>query len=171
MVAIGSSTGGPSALLSVFERLPRDFPAPILVAQHIAEGFVPGLVEWLDAACKVRVVQAEAGMVPDAGTVYIAPTGTQHGALGHDAAVLELASSGQLYVPSADTLFESVAHICGKSAVGVLLTGMGADGARGLKRLHDSPARRRSRRTRRPRPCSACRGRRSSSVRSTASSP
>ncbi|MDP1794566.1 MAG: CheB methylesterase domain-containing protein, partial [Acidimicrobiales bacterium] len=53
---------------------------------------------------------------------------------------LEMASAGQLYVPSADTLFESVAHICGESAVGVLLTGMGSDGARGLKRLHDAGA-------------------------------
>jgi two-component system chemotaxis response regulator CheB len=139
MVAIGSSTGGPSALLSIFESLPRDFPAPILVAQHIAEGFVPGLVEWLDAACKVRVVQAEAGMVPDAGTVYIAPTGTNMVLSGMTLG-LETASAGQLYVPSADTLFESVAHICGESAVGVLLTGMGSDGARGLKRLHDAGA-------------------------------
>ena len=139
MVAIGSSTGGPSALLQIFERLPSDFSAPILVAQHIAEGFVPGLVEWLDAACKVHVVQAEAGMVPDAGTVYIAPTGTNMVLSGMTLG-LELASAGQLYVPSADTLFESVAHICGKSAVGVLLTGMGSDGARGLKRLQDAGA-------------------------------
>ena len=62
-VAVGSSTGGPSALLTVLEQLPADFPAPILVAQHIADGFVPGLVGWLDAGCKLHVVQAEAGMV------------------------------------------------------------------------------------------------------------
>lgn len=138
-VAIGSSTGGPSALLSVFERLPRDFSAPILVAQHIAEGFVPGLVEWLDAACAVSVVQAEAGMVPEPGIVYLAPTGRN---LVLSGLTLRLQTPGaeQLYVPSADTLFDSVARTCGKSAVGVLLTGMGADGAQGLKRLHDAGA-------------------------------
>jgi two-component system chemotaxis response regulator CheB len=138
-VAIGSSTGGPSALLSVFERLPAGFSAPILVAQHIAEGFVPGLVEWLDAACAVRVVQAEAGMVPEPGTVYLAPTGRNLVLTGTKLR-LEAPGAEQLYVPSADTLFESVAKTCGKSAVGVLLTGMGADGAKGLKRLHDAGA-------------------------------
>jgi two-component system chemotaxis response regulator CheB len=139
MVVIGSSTGGPSALLSVFERLPADFSAPILVAQHIAEGFVPGLVEWLDAASKVRVLQAEADMVPEPGTVYVSPTGCNMVLSGMTLGLQE-PGAGQLYVPSADTLFESVAHICGESAVGVLLTGMGADGARGLKRLHDAGA-------------------------------
>jgi two-component system chemotaxis response regulator CheB len=139
MVAIGSSTGGPSALLSVFEKLPRDFSAPILVAQHIAEGFVPGLVEWLDAASKLKVVQAEVEMVPKAGHVYIAPTGRNMVLEGMTLGLRE-PGRGQLYVPSADTLFESVADICGESAVGVLLTGMGADGARGLKRLHDAGA-------------------------------
>lgn len=139
MVAIGSSTGGPSALLSVFERLPADFSAPILVAQHIAEGFVPGLVEWLDAASKLKVVQAEVEMVPKPGHVYIAPTGRNMVLEGMTLGLRE-PGPGQLYVPSADTLFDSVADICGESAVGVLLTGMGADGARGLKRLHDAGA-------------------------------
>jgi two-component system chemotaxis response regulator CheB len=139
MVAIGSSTGGPSALLSVFERLPRDFSAPILVAQHIAEGFVPGLVEWLDAACKLQVVQAVADVVPEPGTVYIAPTGRNMVLTGLTLSLQE-PGAAQLYVPSADALFESVAHFCGESAVGVLLTGMGADGARGLKRLHEAGA-------------------------------
>jgi two-component system chemotaxis response regulator CheB len=139
VVAIGSSTGGPSALLSVFERLPKDFSAPILVAQHIAEGFVPGLVEWLDAASKLKVVQAEGDMLPEPGHIYIAPTGSNMVLAGMTLGLRE-PGTGQLYVPSADTLFESVADICGDSAVGVLLTGMGADGARGLKQLHDAGA-------------------------------
>ena len=138
-VAIGSSTGGPSALLSVFERLPGDFPAPILVAQHIAAGFIPGLVEWLDASCEVHVVQAEAGMVPEPGTAYFAATGRNLVLSGVTMRFQE-PGTDQLYIPSADTLFESVARTCGKSAVGVLLTGMGADGAQGLKRLHDAGA-------------------------------
>jgi two-component system chemotaxis response regulator CheB len=135
-VAIGSSTGGPSALLSVFETLPTSFSAPILVAQHIAEGFIPGLVEWLNAACAVRVVQAQAGMIPEPGTVYLAPTG-RNLVLAGMTLRLDAPRAEQLYVPSADTLFESVAKACGSHAVGVLLTGMGADGARGLKQLHD----------------------------------
>ena len=138
-VAIGSSTGGPSALLAVLERLPADFSAPILIAQHIADGFIPGLVGWLDAACDVRVVEAEAGMLPEGGTVYFAPTGSNL-VLTDTTMRFEPSEQGQLYIPSADTLFDSVARVCGKSAIGVLLTGMGADGARGLKRLQDSGA-------------------------------
>ena len=138
-VAVGSSTGGPSALLTVFEQLPADFPAPILVAQHIADGFVPGLVGWLDAGCKLHVVQAEAGMVAEPGTVYLAPTGSNL-VLTETTIRLETPGPGELYVPSADVLFGSVARACGKNAVGVLLTGMGADGARGLERLHDGGA-------------------------------
>jgi two-component system chemotaxis response regulator CheB len=138
-VAIGSSTGGPSALMSVLGPLPAGFPAPILVAQHIADGFIPGLVTWLDAACKIMFAQAEEGMVPRPGTVYFAATGSNM-VLSGDKLRFEEPRSQQLYIPSADTLFESVAHSRGKNAVGVLLTGMGADGARGLKRLLDAGA-------------------------------
>lgn len=136
VVAVGSSTGGPSALLTIFEALPADFPVPILVAQHIADGFVPGLVAWLDGGCKVSVVAAEPGMRPKAGTIYFAPTG-QNMVLEGSVLRFEAPKSGQLYIPSADTLLESVARSYGKRAIGVLLTGMGADGANGMKRLHD----------------------------------
>lgn len=136
IVAVGSSTGGPSALLSVFQCLPASFPVPILVAQHIADGFVPGLVEWLDAGCSVQIVCAREGDRPEAGVVYLAPTGSN---MVIEGATLKFQDPGanQLYIPSADTLFESVARSFGKSSVGVLLTGMGADGAVGLKRMHD----------------------------------
>jgi len=138
-VAIGSSTGGPSALMSVLGPLPGDFPAPILVAQHIADGFIPGLVTWLDTSSKIKIVQAEEGMVPVPGTAYFAATGANM-VLAGDKLRFEEPREHQLYIPSADTLFESVAHSRGKNAVGVLLTGMGADGARGLKRLKDAGA-------------------------------
>lgn len=136
LVAIGSSTGGPSALLSVLGRLPADLPVPIVVAQHIADGFVPGLVAWLDAGCKIKVKAAADGMSIEAGTAYFAPTGCN---LEVGGGRLQFAEKkpGQLYIPSADTLFESVASSHGKRALGVLLTGMGADGAQGLKRMHD----------------------------------
>jgi two-component system, chemotaxis family, protein-glutamate methylesterase/glutaminase len=135
LVAIGSSTGGPSALLTVFEQLPANFPVPILVAQHIADGFVPGLVSWLDASCSVKITGAEEGITPEPGTVYISPTGVNI-ALDGKRIALKKPTAGQLYIPSADTLFESVARSYGKRAVGVILTGMGADGASGLKMLH-----------------------------------
>ncbi len=139
LVAVGSSTGGPSALLSVLGRLHADFPLPIVIAQHIAEGFVPGLATWLDAGCKIKVVAAEDGSPALPGVAYIAATGQN---MEIDGSVLRFTSprSGQLYIPSADTLFESVARSYGRQAVGVLLTGMGTDGARGLKTLHDAGA-------------------------------
>jgi len=136
LIAIGSSTGGPSALLSVLGRLPAELPVPIVVAQHIADGFVPGLVGWLDAGCKIKVVAAEDGQRMQAGVAYFAPTGsnmvTDGGSVRYEAK-----GHGQLYIPSADTLFESVARSHGKRAIGVLLTGMGADGAEGLKRMRN----------------------------------
>lgn len=136
LVAIGSSTGGPSALLSVLGRLPASFPLPIVVAQHIAEGFVPGLAAWLDAGSQIKVAAAENGKPVTAGVAYLAATGSN---MEIDGSVMRFTkpSAGQLYIPSADTLFESVARSYGPHALGVLLTGMGVDGARGLKRMHD----------------------------------
>jgi len=137
VVAIGSSTGGPSALLNVLGRLPSDFPLPVLVAQHIAEGFIPGLVAWLDAGCKIRAVVAEDDMPVLPGVAYFAPTGTN---LTYDGRRLHLSEplTGQIHVPSADVLLESVAGTCGRGCVGVILTGMGADGARGLKAIAEA---------------------------------
>lgn len=136
VVAIGSSTGGPSALLSVLGRLSKDFPLPVVVAQHIAEGFVPGLCTWLDAGCKMRVLPAEDGMSIAPGHAYLAATGSN---MEIDGLTIRFTKPqpGQLYVPSADTLFDSVARSYGPHALGILLTGMGADGALGLKKLHD----------------------------------
>jgi len=139
IVAIGSSTGGPSALLNVIGRLRADFPVPVLVAQHIADGFIPGLVGWLDAGSKIRVVEAKAGDRIEPACAYFAPTGAN---LAIDGGTLRFVepTRGQLYIPSADVLFESVAVSYGNRAVGVLLTGMGADGASGLKRMRDAGA-------------------------------
>jgi len=139
IVAIGSSTGGPSALLAVLAKLPAEFPVPILVAQHIADGFVPGLVSWLDGGSKIKVVAAADGDRPRAGVVYFATTGSN---MVIDGGTLRFqpAGRGQLYIPSADTLFDSVARSFGDRSVGVILTGMGADGASGLKIMHDKGA-------------------------------
>jgi two-component system chemotaxis response regulator CheB len=139
IVAIGSSTGGPTALLSILGRLPADFPVPIVVAQHIAEGFVPGLVSWLDSGCQLTIQMAAEGRDVAGGYAYLAPTGVN---LVMDGLVMrfEEPRSGQLYIPSADTLFESVCESYGRGAIGVILTGMGADGARGLKCMREAGA-------------------------------
>lgn len=139
IVAIGSSTGGPSALLNVLGRLPKEFPAPIVIAQHIADGFVPGLVAWLDTGCAIKVLEARQGALAEPGCAYLAPTGRN---LEMDGFTMQFSEpqDGQLYIPSADTLFISAARSFARSAVGVILTGMGADGAEGLKRMHDAGA-------------------------------
>lgn len=139
IVAIGSSTGGPSALLSVLGRLPKDFPVPIIIAQHIADGFVPGLVSWLDSGCPLKVVEAEEGQRPEAGGVYIAPTGTNM-VMDGNCLRFQAPAPGQVYIPSADTLFDSVARSHSRRAIGVILTGMGADGAAGLKLMRNAGA-------------------------------
>lgn len=139
LVAIGSSTGGPSALLGILGRLPAELPVPIVIAQHIADGFIPGLVGWLDAACKIKVVAAEPGMRPENGHAYFAPTGMNMVMEGSSIGFAKPGAS-QLYIPSADTLFASVASSHGKRAVGVILTGMGADGAEGLKLMRNAGA-------------------------------
>jgi len=136
IVAIGSSTGGPSALLAVLGRLPADFGVPVLVAQHIADGFVPGLVSWLNAGCAIKVVLGEEGVSPKPGVAYFAPTGANM-VIDDGTIAFREPGRGQLYIPNADTLFESVARCFGKRAVAVLLTGMGADGAKGMKHLHE----------------------------------
>jgi len=139
IVAIGSSTGGPSALLNVLGRLPKDLPVPIVIAQHIADGFVPGLVAWLDSGCKMKVLEAKQGGSAEPGCAYLAPTGSNLEVDGYTMHFSE-PQAGQLYIPSADTLFISAARSFSRSAVGVILTGMGADGAAGLKRMHDAGA-------------------------------
>jgi len=139
VIAIGSSTGGPSALLSVLGRFPADLPVPVVIAQHIADGFVPGLVSWLDAGCKIRVVAAEDGGRVEPGTVYFAPTGANM-VIEREHTKFRAPGSSELYIPSADVLFESVARTYGKRAVGVLLTGMGSDGAEGLKLMRNAGA-------------------------------
>lgn len=132
VVGLVASTGGPPALAEILAALPRDF-APILVAQHISPGFTPGLTRWLQSVVSLEVVQAVAGVVPRPGTVTFAPD-------GHD---LELDALGRLSVrpaagassPSGDRLLSSLAASLGPRAAGVVLTGMGEDGARGLLAL------------------------------------
>lgn len=139
IVAIGSSTGGPSALMTVLRPLPAKFPLPIVIAQHIADGFIPGLVGWLNDGCSIAVKAAEDGQPLEPGVACFAPTGRNLRVSGGAVHFAE-PEKGQMYIPSADTLLTSVADAHGSHGIGVLLTGMGADGALGLKAMRDSGA-------------------------------
>ncbi len=139
IVAIGSSTGGPAALHQVLGALPADFSLPILIVQHISLGFVDGLAGWLDAACKLRVKVAEQRERIRPGIVYIAPD-DYHLEVGYRRTRLSQGEPVRGHRPSATALFKSVAKAYGPAAVALILTGMGADGAVGMKALRDAGA-------------------------------
>ncbi|MEX2292035.1 MAG: chemotaxis-specific protein-glutamate methyltransferase CheB [Mycobacteriales bacterium] len=133
LVAVGASTGGPQALLALLGRLPGDLGQAVLVVQHMAEGFIPGLAAWLDGLVPMPVVVGESGRRLVPGTVTLAPSGGN--LLVQDDRLRVLCTPpapGQFHVPGIDVTFESVARSLGPEAVGVLLTGMGRDGAAGL---------------------------------------
>jgi len=138
LVAIGASTGGPQVMAEILGGLPRDLAVPILVVQHIAPGFTRGLSEWLDMSTRLTVKLAETGEAIRSGTVYLAPDGWQMGVMPDGRIRLAKGSGRESFCPSASYLFQSVADSYGRSAVGILLTGMGRDGADGLKRLRDA---------------------------------
>lgn len=132
IVGIGASTGGPQALEMVLGCLPADFPLPLMCVQHIAGGFMQGLVNWLAGSCRIRVRTAIEGAMPLAGTAYFPPD-------GHHLEIDEVGAfrcSGALppggHRPSVDIAFSSLARRYGATVAGVLLTGMGQDGAQGL---------------------------------------
>jgi two-component system chemotaxis response regulator CheB len=140
VVAIGASTGGPQALATILARLPRDLAVPLLVVQHIAPDFVGGLAAWLSAQTHLGVRVAVDGEAARPGTVYFAPDDAQMGITraGRIRLSAEAARNGPC--PSISHLFLSVAESYGQAAVGVLLSGMGADGAAGLLRLRRTGA-------------------------------
>lgn len=136
-VGIAASTGGPAALEQILKGLPADFPVPILVVQHIAEGFTAGMVSWLSSSSALRVKLAEQGELLAAGTVYVAPD--NHHLLTSMGRVRLSAESPRVrgFRPSATVLFTAMARDYGSAGVGLVLTGMGDDGAAGLKLMKD----------------------------------
>jgi len=139
IVVIGASTGGTEALRVLLEQLPSDAPG-IVIVQHMPEKFTKSFAERLNALCKVRVVEAQNNDTVIRGTVLIAP-GNKHTLLKRSGAryYVEI-KDGPLvsrHRPSVDVLFRSTARYAGKNAVGVILTGMGDDGAHGMKEMHD----------------------------------
>jgi len=136
VVAIGASTGGPRALSFLIANLPKDFPWGIIIAQHLPKEFVYSFASRLDSISLLKVKVAEDGEEVLPGKVLIAPSGLQTGVIRKgEKYLIKLAESTALYRPSADYLFNSVAENFGAQSIGVLLTGMGADGAYGLKMM------------------------------------
>lgn len=134
VIGIGTSTGGPAALRELLGHLPADFALPVLVVQHMSEGFLGGLVAWLGAVLALPVRLAEDGARPQPG-VTVAPDGA-HLLLGPAGTlVLDRRSPGAPHRPSADMLLSSLAANVGRGAVGVVLTGMGRDGAEGVSAI------------------------------------
>ncbi|MEZ5352681.1 MAG: chemotaxis response regulator protein-glutamate methylesterase [Bryobacteraceae bacterium] len=138
IVAIGCSTGGPVALSSLISALPRGFRAPVLIVQHMPPMFTRLLAERLDTQTTLHVEEAKEGSVVEAGKVLVAP-GDFHMTVRrmHDKVVTALnrGTPENSCRPAADVLFRSVAETYGASAVGVILTGMGHDGLRGLEQM------------------------------------
>lgn len=140
VVAIGASTGGPPVLRTLLAGLPSDFPFPLLVVQHIALGFLPGLAEWLQQSTTLPVHIATHGEPLAPGHVYFAPDGRHLGVDSAGRVALAPSANNEPHCPSAGYLFRAVAEVYGANAIGVLLTGMGRDGASELLLLRDRGA-------------------------------
>ncbi|HHP7230339.1 MAG TPA: chemotaxis-specific protein-glutamate methyltransferase CheB [Xenococcaceae cyanobacterium] len=138
IVAIGTSTGGPQALQAIFEGIPANFPVPIVCVQHISHGFLDGLIQWLALSCPLPIQIASSGMIPQSGTIYFPPE-KKH---------LELDSQGRFicsdsspvggHLPAVDVTFKSIAKVYGSQAIAILLTGMGKDGAAGMRLIQQA---------------------------------
>lgn len=137
LVVIGASAGGPAALARLLSQMPGDFPAPLVIVQHVDSQFSQGLADWLDYQTPLQVRLAQEGDRPASGTVLLAANDNHlvfanPGRLAYTRHPLESS-----YRPSVDVFFKSVATNWRSNVVGVILTGMGRDGAEGLRLLHD----------------------------------
>lgn len=135
LLAIGASTGGPKAVLSILKTLPADFKGSVLLVQHISNGFAAGFAGWLDRECRIKVRLAEDGDVPRPGEVLVAPN-HRHMVLKEGKVVLFDGEPVHSCRPSIDVFFKSLSQESCRHVVAVLLTGMGRDGAEGLNEIH-----------------------------------
>lgn len=140
IIGMGASTGGPPVLQTILASLPKDFPVPVLIVQHIARGFVSGLIEWLNQTTGWQVHAGSHDTVPLPGHAYLAPDDFQMGVTGSGRILLTREQPENGLRPAVAYLFRSLSQVCGPKAVGVLLTGMGKDGAAELKLMKDRGA-------------------------------
>jgi two-component system chemotaxis response regulator CheB len=140
IIALGVSTGGPKALQEMLPTLPADLAVPILIVQHMPAGFTAPFATRLNHLCAVSVCEASQGEVIQPGAVYVAPTGFQMtvGRPSNSRTVISLSikPENQMHIPSVDITMQSVASAFHSQAMGIILTGMGADGAEGMKAIH-----------------------------------
>jgi len=145
VIAIGVSTGGPTALAHILPTLPADLPVPVVVVQHMPAVFTSLLAQRLDATAALRVVEADAGMALEPGTVFLAPGGERHMQVRRDGTAVRIALADSppehSCRPAVDALFRSVAAVYGARALAVVLTGMGFDGSGAAPALHAAGAR------------------------------
>ena len=133
VIGIASSTGGPTTLLRLFKTLPASFPAPILVVQHMSEGFfIKGLIEWFKNSLHIPITQAVNGDILKNGIIYISPIDVHLKIIGRTI-ILDDSPAVKNQKPSADVLFKSIAEHHKENAIGVVLTGIGDDGSDGVK--------------------------------------
>lgn len=139
VIAIGVSTGGPAVLRELLPKLPADFPYPVVIVQHIASGFIQGMIDWLNNSLALQAKIAEYGEEIQRGKIYFAP----------DKHNLQITQSGKVSLtpcepgkicPSVASLFSSVHSSYRSQAAAIMLTGMGRDGAKEMKNLHDAGA-------------------------------
>jgi two-component system chemotaxis response regulator CheB len=137
LLVIGASTGGPQALATLLADMPKQTEVAIVVVQHMADGFMEGLTHWLDDVCPLPVVLGEHGKRLTPGVVTVAPGALNLVVHDHLRVTTQAPPPTQYHVPGIDVTFTTAAEAYGSLAVGVLLTGMGRDGATGLKRIRD----------------------------------
>ncbi|HTM63024.1 MAG TPA: chemotaxis-specific protein-glutamate methyltransferase CheB [Gammaproteobacteria bacterium] len=138
LIAIGSSVGGPQALKEIFSNLPETFSVPIIVVQHMTSGFITGFTKWMDSKVPLKVKFAEDNEILLPGHVYFAPDHVHMEVKRSGGALRAYLHQGEVvagFRPSITVMMQSVAQVCGKHAIGILLTGMGSDGANGMLAL------------------------------------
>ncbi|MCD6459819.1 chemotaxis response regulator protein-glutamate methylesterase [bacterium] len=140
IIAIGVSTGGPNTLLNIIPKLPADLPACVLIVQHMPPVFTKSFADRLNNISNMFVTEASDGNYLRDGTVYVAPGGLHMTASKRNRIDISEKPGGTLHRPSVDVMMNSVADVFADNATGVILTGMGKDGAKALKKLHDKGA-------------------------------
>ncbi|AYF90370.1 chemotaxis response regulator protein-glutamate methylesterase [Pseudomonas sp. JS3066] len=137
LVAIGASAGGPASLAQLLKRLPADFSAAVVLVQHVDEVFAAGMADWLASESRLPVRLAREGEPPQPGSILLAGTNNHLRLLKNGTLAYTAEPTSFVYRPSIDVFFDSLVEHWKGEAIGVLLTGMGRDGAEGLKRMRD----------------------------------
>jgi two-component system, chemotaxis family, protein-glutamate methylesterase/glutaminase len=138
VVGLCASLGGPQLLMFLLRSLPADYPIPVLIVQHIAAGFTEGLAKWLDDAAEIPVRVAEPGAAANAPGAWLAPDGAHLTVTRSGGLALDRYTVAGRHRPSGDVLLAGIAAAAGRTGVGVVLSGIGSDGAAGAAAIRGS---------------------------------